>query len=194
MEIDTLFGEPYAAASGQAEHRPRQAAYVVTIMVLGLATAGLGVSLHGSRQSQESWQAVAEQRSEQLASLHAHRDDLQRQLVDAQVALTSAEESMAATRAELDEATRQVKVLTQEKAGMLDKATFMPAALAMATELAQAVSSCVLVLEGGDSGQPPTVPAAAEPAALVAPAVQGDRPCDRARADSEALTKWLGSQ
>jgi uncharacterized protein HemX len=194
VEIDTLFTEPYAAGPAHADHRPRQAAYVVTIMVLALAAAGLSVGLLQTRQSQEVWQATAERRSAELEALEAHRDDLRRQLLDAQLALTSAEESHAATTARLDEATGQVRTLTEEKARMLDKATFMPAALSMATELAQSVSACALVLEGSSSTEPAVVAPPAEPAALVAPAVEGDQPCDRARTDSEAFTKWLGSQ
>jgi uncharacterized protein HemX len=163
-------------------------------MVLALAAAGLSVGLLQTRQSQEAWQATAERRSAELDALEAHRDDLRRQLLDAQLALTSAEESHAATTAQLEEATGQVKTLTEEKARMLDKATFMPAALAMATELAQSVSACALVLEGSPSTEPAVVAPPAEPAALAAPALEADRPCDRARTDSEAFTKWLGSQ
>lgn len=199
MEIDSLFGDPqatqaYAAQLAPADHRPRQAAYVVTIMVLGLAAVGLSMALLETRQSQEAWQASAEQRASQLDALESQRDDLRRQLGDAQVALASAEESLASATAQLEEATGQVKALTEQKAGMLDKATFLPAALAMATELAQSVSSCALVLEGGAPAAPVVAQPGADPAAIVAPAVEGEPPCDRARADSEAFTKWLGSQ
>jgi hypothetical protein len=201
VEIDTLFGEPYAAGPAHADHRPRQAAYVVTIMVLALAAAGLSVGLLQTRQSQEAWRATAERRTVELETLQAHRDDLRRQLLDAQQALASAEEAHAATTARLEEATGQVKTLTEEKGRMLDKATFMPAALSMATELAASVTACVLVVQGGPQEParmpPPAEPSAepsAEPAALVAPAVEGGQPCDRARTDSEAFTKWLGSQ
>ena len=194
MEIDTLFGEPYAAGPAHQDHRPRQAAYVVTIMVLALAAAGLSVGLLQTRQSQEAWQATAERRSGELDALQAHRDDLRRQLLDAQLALASAEESHAATTARLEEATGQVRTLTEEKGHMLDKSTFMPAALSMATELAQSVSACALELQGGPPQGPAVAPPPAEPATLVAPAVEGGRPCDRARTDSEAFTKWLGSQ
>lgn len=194
MEIDTLFGEPYAAGPPHTDHRPRQAAYVVTIMVLALGVAGLSVGLLQTRQSQEAWQATAERRSGELDALAAHRDDLRSQLLDAQLALASAEESHAATTARLEEATGQVRALTEEKGRMLDKTTFMPAALSMATELAQSVSACALEPQGAPAQEPAVAPPTAEPAALVAPAVEGGQPCDRARTDSEAFMKWLGSQ
>lgn len=213
MEIDSLFGEPdsgqpYAAGPARPDHRPRQAAYVVTIMVLALGAAGLSVALQQTRQSQEAWEAAAERRAGELASLESQRDDLQRQLLDARTAVTSAEESLAATTAQLQEATGQIQALTEQKAAMLDKATFMPSAISMATELARSVTACALVLEGGappdagaaatsDGADPAALVASAAPAAPAPPAepgVEGDRPCDRARADSEAFTKWLGSQ
>lgn len=209
MELDSIFDDgPYAAEPARPDHRPRQAAYVVTIMVLALGAAGLSVALLQTRQSQEAWEATAERRAGELAILESQRDALQRQLLDAQSAVTSAEESLAATAAQLQEATGQVQALTEQKAAMLDKATFMPSAMSMATELAQAVTACALVLEGGAPSDPEAAasPDGTDPAALVAsavpaapappadPGVQEDRPCDRARADSEAFTKWLGSQ
>ncbi len=209
MELDSIFDDgPYAAGPARPDHRPRQAAYVVTIMVLALGAAGLSVALLQTRQSQQAWEATAERRAGELAILESQRDALQRQLLDARSAVTSAEESLAATTAQLREATGQVQALTEQKAAMLDKATFMPSAMSMATELAQAVTACALILEGGAPPDPDAAanPAGTDAAALVAsavpaapappaePGVEGDRPCDRARADSEAFTKWLGSQ
>lgn len=201
MEIDSLFAaEPvtadtYAAGLASADHRPRQAAYVVTIMLLVLVGAGLAVAWLMAGRSAEAWQGTAERRTAEVAATAKERDDLQRQLLESQQALASAQEDLAGTAARLEEATAQVKVLTDEKASMLDKATFMPAALAMSTELAASVSACVVSLDGGASDSLPAVsPPGTEPVALVAPAIEGVSACDRARADSEALTKWLGSQ
>jgi septal ring factor EnvC (AmiA/AmiB activator) len=196
MEIDSLFAaETYAAGQGPEGHRPRQAGYVVTIMVLVLVVAGLAVASVLSAQETEKWQATADRRTAALQAVTDERDTLRRQLLESQAAVASAQESLAATTEQLDAANGQVKALTVEKAAMLDKASFMPAALAMSTELAQSVSACVMAVQPLPAeGVSPGVPAGPEPVALVAPAVGADDPCDRARADSEAFTKWLGSQ
>lgn len=206
MEIDSLFATdphaadphatgPYAAGSASVDHRPRQAAYVVTIMLLVLVGAGLAVAWLTAGRSAEAWQATAERRAAEVQTTAKERDDLRGQLLESQQALASAQEDLAGTTARLEEATVRVKTLTDEKATMLDKATFMPAALAMSTELAASVSACVVSLDGGASDSLPAVsPPGTEPVALVAPAIEGESACDRARADSEALTKWLGSQ
>ncbi|HEU5144028.1 MAG TPA: hypothetical protein VFT81_02540 [Dermatophilaceae bacterium] len=196
MEIDSLFtADAYAAGLGREVHRPRQAGYVVTIMVLVLVVAGLAVASVLSAQATEQWQATAERRTTTLQATTEERDALRRELLESQAALAAAQESLAETSKQLDTANGQVKALTAEKAAMIDKATFIPAALAMSTELAQAVSACVVGLQ-----EPPAAAASpegeggTESVALVAPAVEAENPCDRARADSEAFTKWLGSQ
>lgn len=216
MEIDSLFSsepyaaepyaaEPYAAGPAPVDHRPQQAAYVLTIMLLVLVAAGLAVGWLLTTRSAEAWQATAERRTLDLTATETERDDVRRQLLESQQALASVREDLAATTVRLDETTAEVKALTDAQAAMLDKATFMPAALAMSTELAQSVSACVVELQGGAPESPPDVtpldvtpadvtPPAAEPVVLVAPAVEGLSACDRARTDSEALTKWLGSQ
>ena len=212
MEIDSLFAadphdtdssvtdsyaaHSYAAGLPPADHRPRQAAYVVTIMLLVLVGAGLAVAWLLAGRSAQAWQATAERRTAEVQTTAKERDDLRRELLESQQALASAQEDLAGTNSRLEEATAQVKALTDEKATMLDKATFMPAVLAMSTELAQSVSACVVSAQGGAPESVPAVspPDAAPPVSLVAPAVEGESACDRARADSEALTKWLGSQ
>ena len=196
MEIDSLFAaETYAAGLGPEGHRPRQAGYVVTIIVLVLVVAGLAVASVLSAQATEQWQTTAERRTAALQATTDERDILRRELLESQSALAAAQESLAETTKQLDTANVQVKTLTAEKAAMLDKATFMPAALAMSTELAQAVSACVLGVQAIPAeAVAPEGEGGAEPVALVAPAADAENPCDRARADSEAFTKWLGSQ
>ncbi len=222
MEIDSLFtDEPYAAGPAQADHRPRQAAYVVAIMVLALVASGLGVGWLYSARDTQQWHAVAEQRASDLAQVRGQREVLRLQLEAAQAALAASQEDLAGAQARIEEVQRQVETLTAEKATMLDKATFLPAALAMATELAQSVGACAVAV------QPETVWATAEPGASERDAAEPDRtdpanpeparelaavaastpgkvapalplpgfsPCDQAQTDTVAFARWLESQ
>lgn len=76
-----------------------------------------------------------------------------------------------------------------------EKATFVPAAVAMATSLAQSISACALQEQGAAAepiGAGPVGPVGATVTAVNAPEVDNAR--DRDRTESEAWTSWLGSR
>lgn len=188
-------GQPWRVAAEVGDPRPRQAAYVVTIIVLALALTGAAVAYLLSARSGDAWKATAERRASDLASVELERDRAREQGLEAQAALVSAKEELADAVARLNEANDQVTTLTAEKATMLDKATFVPAAVAMATSLAQSISACAQQQQGAAAepiGAGPVGEVGATVTAVAAPEV--DNACDRARTESEAFTRWLGSR
>jgi hypothetical protein len=103
----------------------------------------------------------------------------------------AAKDSLANTTSRLEEASAKVKTLTEEKAKMLDKGTFIPAALAMSDQLVQELNTCIGHVQGlrGSLAQE-----GVEPAIVMARAAEVDGSCDQAKADSAAFQSWLGSQ
>lgn len=213
MEIDSFFADAWRSDGAQpgkapewvgdgaapgvgpqaTDTRPRQAAYVVAIIVLALSLAGTVVAYLVSTRSADRWKATAERRAGDLTAVELERDTARRERLEAQAALTSSKDELADTVLRLNEANEQVTTLTAEKAKMLDKATFVPAAVQMATSLAQSISACAMQAQGTAASPVATDAAGGETfAAAVAPA--GARPCDQAKTESEAFMRWLGSQ
>lgn len=192
MELDTLFAaESYAAERSAVRTRGGHAAYIVVIIVLVLVGVGLGVAYLQSQREAQDWAQAAERRSSELGVAQRQREEVDRRLAESEAVLVTTRESLATTTAELEEASAQVKTLTGEKAKMLDKGTFIPAALAMQDELVKELNACIAHVQGlrGSLGQE-----GVEPAIVQARAAEVDGSCDQAKADSAAFHTWLGSQ
>lgn len=192
MEIDTLFAaEAHAAERGAPRARGGHAAYIVVIVVLLLVCAGLGAAYVQTRQEARDWADAAGRRSSELQLAQQERKDVDERLAQSETALVAAKDSLASTTSRLEEASAKVKTLTEEKAKMLDKGTFIPAALAMSDQLVQELNTCIGHVQGlrGSLAQE-----GVEPAIVMARAAEVDGSCDQAKADSAAFQSWLGSQ
>lgn len=190
MEIDTLFvAEAHAADAPRG--RGGHAAYIVVIVVLLLVSAGLGAAYVQTRQEARDWAEAAGRRSSELQLAQQQRKEVDERLAESEASLVAAKDDLASTTSRLEQASAKVKTLTEEKAKMLDKGTFIPAALAMSDQLVQELNACIGHVQGlrGSLAQE-----GVEPATVIARAAEVDGSCDQAKADSAAFHSWLGSQ
>lgn len=180
--------------------RPYRAArrwpFVVTIVVLSLMAAGLGAGFAYSTYSAQEWRSSANKTSDDLAAMTKQRDnfksdaqDLQRRLDAVNSELADTQEKLAGVTTDYNTATDRVRSLADEKAQVSDDAALMATLVTMSQGVTAEMDTCI-----GDLQKLQTYLvdfSSYDSEALITYARQINDGCNKARADSDALSKKL---
>lgn len=192
--------ESHLLAGGGLAPRPYRAArrwpFVVAIVVLSLMVAGLGAGFAYSTYSAQEWRSSANETSDDLAAMTKQKDGFKSDAEDAQARLDAVNSELADTQQKLagvttdyNTATNRVRSLADEKAQVSDDAAMMATLVAMSQGVTEEMDTCISDLQ---KLQKYLVDFSSYDAqALITYARQINDGCNKARADSEALSKKL---
>ncbi|MBT2519750.1 hypothetical protein [Arthrobacter sp. ISL-28] len=177
--------------------------FVVSIVALSLVAAGLGVGFAYSTHSAQEWRSAANKTSDDLAktsgdlvAMTKQRDDLKIDAQELQNRLDGVNTKLVDTQKQLDgvtsdynTATDRVRSLADEKAQVGDQAAYMETLVAMSQGVTAEMDGCIGNLQ---KLQTYLVDFSSyDPEALISYATQINDGCNKARADSDALSKKL---
>jgi septal ring factor EnvC (AmiA/AmiB activator) len=186
---------PYRAA--------RRWPFVVSIIVLSLVAVGLGVGFAYSTYSAQEWRSAANKTSDELAkksedlvAMTKQRDDLKIEAQELQNRLDGVNSQLSDTQKQLDgvtsdfnTATDRVRSLADEKAQVGDDAAYMATLVAMSQGVTEEMDGCIGNLQKLQTYLVDFSSYDSE--SLIAYATEINAGCNKARADSEALSKKL---
>lgn len=177
--------------------------FIVSIVALSLVAAGLGVGFAYSTYSAQEWRGAANKTSDELAkksddlvAMTKQRDDLKIDAQELQNRLDGVNSQLADTQKQLDgvtsdynTATDRVRSLADEKAQVGDAAASMATLVAMSQGVTEEMDACIKDLQ---KLQTYLVDFSSyDPDALITYARDINEGCNKARADSEALSTKL---
>lgn len=187
------------AGGGSAPHPYRSARrwpFVVTTVVLSVIAAGLGGGFAYSTYSAQEWRSSAQKTSDELAAVTKQRDsfksdaeDLQARLDDVNSELADTQQKLAGVTTDYNAATDRVRSLADEKAQVSDDAALMATLVAMSQGVTEEMDTCI-----GDLQKLQTYLvdfSSYDSEALITYARRINDGCNKARADSDALSKKL---
>lgn len=200
-ELEELY--PNASWAPPLYRAPRRWPFIVAIVVLALVAAGLGAAFAYSTYSAQEWRSTANKTSDDLAktsndlasmtkqrdSFKSNAQDLQNQLDDANSQLTETQQKLAGVTTDYNTASDRVRSLADEKAQAGDAAAYMQTLVSMSQGVTSEMDTCISDLQ---KLQTYLVDFSSyDPDALISYARQVNDGCNKARADSEALSKKL---
>lgn len=157
---------------------------LAALILLVASVAVLGVLLGYSTRSAKGWQTEAERRSATLGEVTAERDALAGQL-------ESAKSELADVTAKYTASAARIRSLADEKAQAGDRAAWLAQVASLSRQVTTRLDACVTDLQ---TLQGYLVNAAAyDPESLSAYATKVNAQCDKALADSSALSQLLGA-
>lgn len=199
--------ELYALANGPSAPLPYRATrrwpYVVTIVVLALIAAALGIGFAYSTYSAQEWRSAANKTSDDLArtsddlaGMTKQRDgfksdahDLQTRLDDLNTQLTDTQKKLDGVTTDYNTATDRVRSLADEKAQAGDEAAYRGTLLRMSQDVTQEMNGCIGNLQ---KLQTYLVDFSSyDSKSLIAYATDINVGCNKARTNSEELSKQL---
>ncbi|MFF2299792.1 hypothetical protein [Arthrobacter sp. NPDC058127] len=164
-------------------HRPvRIWPFVVLAIVLALVAAVLGAGFAYSNYSAQEWRSSANKSAQDLAAMTKERDDLKTQAGDLQTKLDD-------VTSQYNSASDRIRSLSNEKAQAGDQAAVFATFLAMAQQVTREMDTCIRDQQIFASYLANYRPS--EYGAALNSARQADTDCNRARADSDALSRKL---
>lgn len=185
-------------------YRPtRRWPFIVSIVALSLVAAGLGAGFAYSTYSAQEWRSAANKTSDDLAktsgdlvAMTKQRDDLKIDAQELQNRLDGVNSQLADTQKQLDgvtsdynTATDRVRSLADEKAQVGDEAASMATLVAMSRGVTEEMDACIKDLQ---ELQTYLVDFSSyDSDALITYAREINEGCNKARADSEALSTKL---
>jgi predicted nucleic acid-binding Zn-ribbon protein len=155
----------------------------VSIVILCLISAGLGAGFAYSTNSAQEWRASANRTSDDLATMTKQRDGLKAQVGDLQTKLSD-------MTTQFNTATDRIRSLSHEKAQAGDQAASFATLLVMSQQVTKEMDLCITDQQNFMSYLANY--RASEYTSAMNSARQADTDCNRARADSNALSKKLG--
>ena len=177
--------------------------FVVSIIVLSLVAAGLGVGFAYSTYSAQEWRSAANKTSDDLAktsddlvAMTKQRDDLKIDAQELQNRLDGVNSQLADTQKQLDgvtsdynTATDRVRSLADEKAQVGDEAAYMATLMSMSQGVTAEMDTCISDLQKLQTYLVDYTSYEAD--ALITYARQINEGCNKARANSEELSRKL---
>jgi septal ring factor EnvC (AmiA/AmiB activator) len=182
---------------------PRRWPFIVSIVILALVAAGLGAAFAYSTYSAQEWRSTANKtsddlakKSDDLAAMTKQRDsfksdaqDLQNRLDDVNSQLAETQNNLTGVTTDYNTATERVRSLADEKAQAGDDAAYMGTLVAMSQGVTEEMDICISDLQ---KLQTYLVDFSSyDPDDLITYARQINDGCNKARADSDALSKKL---
>jgi septal ring factor EnvC (AmiA/AmiB activator) len=182
---------------------PRRWPFIVSIVVLALVAAGLGAGFAYSTYSAQKWQSTANKTSDDLAktsndlaAMTKQRDTfksdaqgLQNRLDDVNIELTETQNKLAGVTTDYNTATDRVRSLANEKAQAGDDAAYFATLVSMSQGVTEEMDACISDLQ---KLQTYLVDFSSyDPDDVITYARQINDGCNKARADSDALSQKL---
>lgn len=156
--------------------------FIVLIVALVLTAAALAVGFSYSNNSAQEWRNTATKSAQDLAAMTKDRDDIQAQAADLQAKLGDMTN-------QYNTASDRIRSLSNEKAQAGDQAAVFATFLAMSQKVTQEMDTCIRDQQIFTSYLANYRPG--DYAAALSSARQADSDCNKARADSDALSKEL---
>lgn len=181
--LDELQGFGSQESTSEPQRPSRRWPYIVSIVILCLISAGLGAGFAYSTNSAQEWRASATRTSDDLATMTKQRDGLKAQAGDLQTKLSD-------MTTQFNTATDRIRSLSNEKAQAGDQAASFATLLAMSQQVTKEMDLCISDQQNFMSYLANY--RASEYTSAMNSARQSDTDCNRARADSNALSKKLG--
>lgn len=157
--------------------------FVLSLVVLCLIAAALGVGFAYATNSAQEWRASANRSSEDLTAMTKQRDDLKVEAGDLQTKLSDMTK-------QFNSATERIRSLSNEKAQVGDQAASLATLVVMSQQVTKEMDLCISDQEHFMSYLANY--RASDYTLAMSSARQADADCNRARADSSALSKKLG--
>lgn len=158
--------------------------FIVLTVVLVLIAGGLAAGFVYSNNSAQEWRTTATKSARDLAAMTKERDDLKTQAGDLQTKLGD-------MTTQYNTATDRIRSLSNEKAQAGDQAALYATFLSMSQQVTREMDTCIKDQQIFSSYLANYRPS--DYAAALNSARQADADCNRARADSDALSKKLTS-
>ncbi|TPV49445.1 hypothetical protein FJ661_16045 [Pseudarthrobacter phenanthrenivorans] len=180
--MDESYLGPSQGAISPEPKRPLRWPFIVAIVVLFLAAAGLGLAFAYSSYSAQEWREAAKKSDKNLMAMTKQRDDQVAKVEDLK-------DQLGDMTSEYKTANERVRSLSDEKAQTGDEAAYYATLVAMSQNVTEGMDMCIdnlqqlqTYLVNYDSY---------EPASLLSYAREINSGCNQARADSEALSRKL---
>jgi septal ring factor EnvC (AmiA/AmiB activator) len=181
--LDELHGFASQEAVLAPQRYSRRWPFVVSIVVLCLVAAGLGAGFAYSTNSAQEWRTSANKSAQDLAAMTTQRDGLKVQAGDLQTKLSD-------MTTQFNTATDRIRSLSNEKAQIGDQAASLATLVVMSQQVTKEMDLCISDQQKFMSYLANYRPS--DYASAMNSARQADTDCNRARADSSALSRTLG--
>jgi septal ring factor EnvC (AmiA/AmiB activator) len=182
---------------------PRRWPFIVSIVVLALVAAGLGAAFAYSTYSAQEWRSTANKtsddlakKSDDLAAMTKQRDsfksdaqDLQNRLDDVNSQLAETQNKLSGVTTDYNTATERVRSLADEKAQAGDDAAYFATLVSMSKGVTAEMDTCIGDLQ--ELQRYLVDFSSYDSDALIKYATQINDGCNKARADSDDLSKKL---
>lgn len=169
--------------------RPLRWPFIVSIVVLFLAAAGLGAAFAYSSYSAQAWRDSAASSEKSLATMTKQRDQQRVQIEDLKSDVSDLGNQLDNVTAEYNTATGRIRSLSDEKAQTGDEAAYYATLVAMSQNVTEGMDLCIdnlqqlqTYLVNFDSY---------DSTAVIDYAREINSGCNQAKADSEALSRKL---
>lgn len=156
--------------------------FLVSILVLCLIAATLGVGFAYSNYSAQEWRTSANQSAQDLTAMTNQRDDLIGQTQELQTQLGT-------MTAQYNTATDRIRSLSNEKAQIGDNAAYLATLVAISQRVTSEMNACINDLQILQTYM--VNYSSYDFTSLMSYARQVGSVCNQARADSEALSRKL---
>lgn len=180
--MDQLQGLASNEAAPEPQRRVRWWPFVLSVVVLCLIAAGLGAGFAYSTNSAQEWRTSANRSSQDLATMTKQRDDLNVQAGDLQTKLSD-------MTTQFNTATDRIRSLSNEKAQVGDQAASLATLVATSQQVTKEMDLCISDQRNFTSY---LANHSSDYTSIMNSARQADTDCNRARADSSALSSKLG--
>lgn len=169
---------------------PKRWPLIVTVVLLVLVAAVLGIGYAYSTQSAQEWRSSANATAEKLQAMTVNRDDLKSQVSDLQSKTSDLQVKLDDMTTEFNNSTDRIRSLSDEKAQVGDDAALLVEVLALSQNVTFQMDSCITDLQ---KLQTYLVDFKSyDSTSLIAYAGNINDGCNQARKDSAALSKKLG--
>lgn len=181
--LDELQGFASPEYTPEPRRPSRRWPFVLSIVVLCLIAAGLGAGFAYSTNSAQEWRTSANKSSQDLAAMTKQRDGLKAQAGDLQTKLSD-------MTTQFNTATDRIRSLSNEKAQVGDQAASLATLVVMSQQVTKEMDLCISDQQNFMSYLANY--RASDYTSAMNSARQADTDCNRARADSSALSRKLG--